>query len=394
VEVRSGYKRTEVGVIPKEWEIQTGENITTLIGKGASPRWQGFEYTNSGMLFVTSENVRDGFLEISNPKYLPLAFHEKLKRTKLQKDDILINLVGASIGRSCLIRCELGAANVNQAVAVFRVKKQYCPSYIAYYFQSPLTIDRILNMQVDVARPNISLGDLRGFLIPLPPLPEQRAIAEVLSDVDALITALDRLIAKKRAIKQGAMQRLLTGQTRLPGFSGPWETRKLGEILDYEQPSEYLVKDTEYTNTGIPVLTAGKTFILGYTDEQEGIYRNLPVIVFDDFTTASRYVDFPFKVKSSAIKLLTVRDSEADLRFVFGRMQILKFALGDHKRYYISEYQHMEIDIPPLPEQRAIAAILSDMDAEIAALKARREKTRALKQGMMQELLTGRTRLV
>ena len=103
MEVKPGYKQTEVGVIPEEWEVQTGEEITTLIGKGASPRWQGFEYSDRGMLFVTSENVRDGFLDIREPKYLPLAFHEKIKRTKLQKQDILVNLVGASIGRSCQI---------------------------------------------------------------------------------------------------------------------------------------------------------------------------------------------------------------------------------------------------------------------------------------------------
>jgi hypothetical protein len=115
MEVKPGYKQTEVGVIPEDWEIRTGEQLTTLIGKGGSPRWQGFEYSNAGMLFVTSENVRDGFLDIRDPKYLPLAFHEKLKRTKLRKHDILINLVGASIGRSCQILEDLGEANVNQA---------------------------------------------------------------------------------------------------------------------------------------------------------------------------------------------------------------------------------------------------------------------------------------
>jgi len=165
------YKQTDVGVIPEEWEILTGEQITTLIGKGGSPRWQGFEYSNRGMLFVTSENVRDGFLDIREPKYLPLAFHEKLKRTKLQKHDILVNLVGASIGRSCHIQQDLGEANVNQAVAVFRVKEGHSSAFVACFFQAPTTIERILEMQVDAARPNISLGDLRRFPMPLPPPP-------------------------------------------------------------------------------------------------------------------------------------------------------------------------------------------------------------------------------
>src|SRR5258707_75966 len=114
MEVRPGYKRTKAGIIPEAWEVSTGVEMTTLIGKGGSPKWQGFNYTNHGMLFVTSENVRDGFLDITHPKYLPLAFHEKLKRTKLRKGDILINLVGASIGRSCRVMTDLGEANVNQ----------------------------------------------------------------------------------------------------------------------------------------------------------------------------------------------------------------------------------------------------------------------------------------
>ena len=205
--------------------------------------------------------------------------------------------------------------------------------------------------------------------------------------MDALIAALDRLIAKKRAIKQGAMQELLTGKTRLPGFSGEWEVKKLGDILEYEQPTEYLVENDEYKKTGTPVLTPGKTFVLGYTDEQKGIYTKHPAIIFDDFTTASKYVDFPFKVKSSAIKLLRPRNERTDLRFVFGKMQILQFHVGDHKRHYISEYQHVDINVPSSPEQHAIANVLRDMDAEIEALEARRDKTLALKEGMMQNYL-------
>ncbi|MDP2845560.1 MAG: restriction endonuclease subunit S, partial [Candidatus Methanoperedens sp.] len=228
-----------------------------------------------------------------------------------------------------------------------------------------------------------------------PPLPEQQAIASALSDVDALITALEQLITKKRNIKQGAMQQLLTGKKRMPGFSGGWEVKKLGEILDYEQPTKYIVKDTEYDdNNDTPVLTAGKTLILGYTNEETGIFINLPVIIFDDFTTANKYVTYPFKIKSSAMKILKPKNENINLRFVFEKMQLIIFHLGDHKRYWISEYQNLGIELPLLPEQQAIAAILSDMDAEIEALEQKRDKHRALKQGMMQELLTGKTRLI
>ena len=224
---------------------------------------------------------------------------------------------------------------------------------------------------------------------------EQRAIAKVLSDVDGLINALDALIAKKRAIKQATMQQLLTGKTRLPGFSGAWEAKRLGDLLSYKRPDAYIVKTTEYSEHGdTPVLTANKAFILGYTDETSGICQTYPVIVFDDFTMDNKYAAFPFKVKSSAIKLLYPKHERVSLKFVFERMQMIDYPLGNHKRYYISEYQNINLTVPDYDEQRAIATVLSDMDTEITALEHSRDKTIAIKQGMMQQLLTGKVRLL
>ena len=189
--------------------------------------------------------------------------------------------------------------------------------------------------------------------------------------------------------------KLLTGQTRLPGFHGEWKVKRLGELLTYEQPTKYLVSSGEYSDTNdVPVLTAGKTFILGYTNEDERIFSDLPVIIFDDFTTASHYVTFPFKVKSSAIKLLKPRDQSINVRFVYEAMQLIVSKVSEHKRHWISEYQKLELRVPDEEEQAAIIAVLSDMDAELSALVARRNKTRDVKQAMMQELLTGKTRLV
>ena len=224
---------------------------------------------------------------------------------------------------------------------------------------------------------------------------EQRAIAEALSDVDTLLNALEALIKKERAVKQATMQQLLTGKTRLPGFSGAWETARISDLLAYRRPDPYIVQSTEYTEHGnIPVLTANKAFILGYTDEVSGICNNFPVIVFDDFTTDSKYATFPFKVKSSAIKLLYPKHVRVSLKYVFERMQLIDFPLGNHKRFYISEYQNLELYAPDYDEQHAIAAVLSDIDAEITALEQRRDKTSSIKQGMMQQLLTGQVRLV
>ena len=145
----------------------------------------------------------------------------------------------------------------------------------------------------------------------------------------------------------------------------------------------------------MPVLTAVKTFILGYTNEDYGVYQDVPIILFDDFTTASKYVDFPFKVKSSAAKILSLRSDENNLRLIYELMQLIDFPLKDHQRYWISEYSKLVVKIPTtIEEQTAIAKILSDMDADIEALEAKRAKYAAVKQGMMQELLTGRIRLI
>jgi type I restriction enzyme S subunit len=219
------------------------------------------------------------------------------------------------------------------------------------------------------------------------------AIATALVDVSHLIATLERLLAKKQAIKQGIMQQLLTDKTRLPGFTEFWSPCRLGDLLRYEQPGRYLVQSTKQLEVGrVPVLTAGKTFILGYTNETRGVYRAHPVIIFDDFTTASKYVDFNFKAKSSAMKILSAK-ARVDLRFVYERMQLISFHLGDHKRYWISEYGQQEIMVPSHAEQQAIAAVIADIDNEIDPLKHRLDKARSIKQGMMQQLLTGRTRL-
>ncbi len=269
------------------------------------------------------------------------------------------------------------------------------PIFLGHLMNTPIVAAQKARLGQGNAVVHIYINNLAQVEIELPPIAEQNAIGEVLSDVDGLINALEALIAKKRAIKQATMQQLLTGKTRLPGFSGDWKSKRIGDLLSYKRPDAYIVKSTEYTEQGnTPVLTANKAFILGYTDEDFGICKNHPVIVFDDFTTDNKYATFPFKVKSSAIKLLYPKHERVSLRFVFERMQLIDFPLGNHKRYYISEYQNIELPVPEYEEQSAIAAVLSDMDAEITALEQRRDKTIAIKQEMMRQLLTGKVRLL
>lgn len=137
------------------------------------------------------------------------------------------------------------------------------------------------------------------------------------------------------------------------------EKVKLGEVLIYEQPTRYIVESDRYDDTfKTPVLTAGKSFLLGYTNETQGIFNELPVIIFDDFTTAIKFVDFPFKVKSSAMKILKPNKEKADIRYLYYKMLTIKTDSEQHKRYWISKYSQIEIPLPPLHIQKAIAAKL------------------------------------
>ena len=178
-------------------------------------------------------------------------------------------------------------------------------------------------------------------------------------------------------------------QTEIGVIPEDWEVVELGEILEYEQPTKYLVETENYNiNFNIPVLTAGKTFILGYTNETNGIYNDLPVIIFDDFTTASKYVDFPFKAKSSAMKILKIKDKSYPTKLLYEYIQNLDFIASTHKRYWISEYSKIKIPFPPLEEQKKIADILSTVDKKIAFIEENINATEELKKSLMQKLLT------
>ena len=207
-------------MVPNGWNQLKGKEITSKITKGSSPKWQGFDYQKEGTLFVTSENVRDGFLDISSPKYLPLEFNQKLKNSQLEKGDILINIVGASIGRSCQFDIENQSANINQAVCLFRTNELVKSEFIYQFLQHSTTVNKLLGTQSESARPNLSLSDMRDFVFSIPPLPEQRKIAKILSTWDKAISTTERLIDNSKQQKKALMQQLLTGKKRLLDDSG------------------------------------------------------------------------------------------------------------------------------------------------------------------------------
>ena len=166
-----------------------------------------------------------------------------------------------------------------------------------------------------------------------------------------------------------------------------WEKVRLGEVLGYTQPNKYITNNIASTGK-VPVLTANKAFVLGYTDELEDIYEDVPAIIFDDFTTAAKLVDFPFKVRSSALKILNTTRKNVSLKFIFECLNSLSFQSPEHKRYWISEYQNLQIPLPSYYEQERIADILGTVDEKMNVIDQQILETEELKKGLMQRLLT------
>lgn len=165
---------------------------------------------------------------------------------------------------------------------------------------------------------------------------------------------------------------------------------ELGDLLEYEQPSAYIVESTDYSDSySVPVLTAGKSFILGYTNEMDGVFDKTPVIIFDDFTTATQYVNFPFKVKSSAMKILHINKDLVSPKYIYYRIQIIQFDHSTHKRYWIQQYSKIRVSIPPIPEQERIVArieeLFSQLDAGVETLKKTKAQLAVYRQAVLKE---------
>jgi len=225
------------------------------------------------------------------------------------------------------------------------------------------------------------------------PIPdEQKRIADFLTSVDGRITLLKEKKATLEAYKKGVLQKIFNQEIRFKDVNGndfpDWEEKMLGEVLNYEQPTKYIVESIEYDNSfETPVLTAGKSFLLGYTDETENIFTNVPVIIFDDFTMANQFVTFPFKVKSSAMKILKNDITKSNIVFVYAAMEMVYYPKGDeHKRFWISEYSKIKIPFPSLSEQIKIASYLKDLDDKIDSLQQKIDASLDFKKGLLQKM--------
>lgn len=319
------------------------------------------------------------------------------ENNSLHDGDIVLARTGASVGKAYKYRSKDGALIFAGFLIRIRPNQQILRSeYIYQYLFTSSYKNWVQITSTRSGQPGINSKEYSSLLVPHTSPTEQQKIADCLSSLDKYIDATKRKLELLKEYKNGLIQRLFPtkGKTvpelRFPKFQndGEWISRPLSDILNYEQPTQYIVEDDTYKKEGTPVLTANKGFILGYTDESFGIYSKLPVIIFDDFTTDKKYVDFSFKVKSSAIKLLTLKDEKKDnLRFIFECMNKIAFEEKEHKRYYISEYQHINIYVPSsLQEQNQIADTLLSIDKQISEYDKKIKALELHKKGLMQQL--------
>jgi len=400
MEVKKGYKQTEVGIIPEDWEVKKLKE-TAFIYRGASPR-----PIENPKWFDESSKV--GWVRISDvtnsTKYLSITTQrlseQGMKNSRYVESNNLIMSICATVGRPIITKMNVC---IHDGIVVFekpKINKEFL-----YYYLSSIEDQWIKKGQIG-SQMNLNTTIIQNYQIPLPPLPEQTTIANALSDIDALIASLEKLIAKKRNIKQGAMQQLLTEKKRLPGFSGDgkdkkvykktergiipedWELVRLGKIATVKYG-----KAKPKTLGSVPVI--GSAGIYGWTDKPLIGYST---IVVGRKGTAGEVWLIEESCYPADTTFFLQWKIEVNVRYVFNYLKINRLS-GENAKTTLPSLQRQELEyfllpFPPLPEQSAIAEVLSDMDAEIEALGKILDKYKKVKQGMMQELLTGKKRLI
>ncbi|HHX8681480.1 TPA: restriction endonuclease subunit S [Vibrio diabolicus] len=383
-------------MVPNGWQIKTvGQlyevQLGKMLNKAAKEKLPQYPY-------IGNSDVRWGYFNLSDLKSMHFNDRETEKFT-LKKGDILM-CEGGEVGRCAIWDRENTQVYYQKALHRLRGKGDIVPEYFQA-FMSFINGTKLLDdFTTKTSIAHLTREKLLELPVKTPPLKEQRKIAKILSTWDKAITTTEKLIETSKQQKKALMQQLLTGKKRLVNpetgkvFEGEWKKVELGELLDYKQPTPYLVKSTEYSSEySTPVLTAGKTFILGYSNEDFGIFsEELPAIIFDDFTTASKFVDFPFKAKSSAMKILIAKEG-VSIKYVYEAMQVLNYPVGGHQRHWISIFANLVIGLPEPEEQQKIASVFTAADKEIEVLEAKLDHLKDEKKALMQQLLTGKRRV-
>lgn len=431
MELRPGYKQTAIGFIPEDWETPTVFDIADRQkARFDDGDWVEAEHiTDKGIRLIQTGNIGVGaYVEKDAKKYIHPDSFELLKCKSLEVGDLLICRLAEPAGRACILP-SIGEEDVITSVdvTIFRPDPtRFDRGYLVQYFSTSAWFESILENVGGTTHKRISRSSLGGIRVPIPSnKKEQSAIAAALSDVDALLAAQDALIEKKRAIKQGAMQELLTGKRRLPGFAENWEVRRLGDHLKFlrngtncraELSTTGIVKYLHYgdihvssdvswdiASRDMPYIPLSKVGKLARLEVGDLVFADAS----EDLLGVGKSVEISGADRQHAVpglhtiavrfdKSVLADGFKAYLQFMPAfRSHLLCLAAGT--KVYSTNRSHIsgcEIALPDVREQAAIASTLSDMGADIAVLELKRKKTVQLKQGMMQELLTGRIRLI
>ncbi|MDW5551486.1 restriction endonuclease subunit S [Methanosarcina sp.] len=381
-----GYKQTEVGVIPEDWDFDYIENLSHITTGARN----------------TQDRVDDGLY----PFFVRSQTVERINSYSFDGEAVLT--AGDGVGTGKVFHYINGKFDAHQRVYRISDFNERINGYFFYLYFSNHFYNRIMQMTAKSSVDSVRREMIARMLIPTPSKIEQVAIAESLSDTDALLESLEQLIAKKRQIKQGAMQELLTGKRRLPGFSGEWEVKQFGEIV---QPRKERIdpRRTAVQEFCIELehIEQGTGCLVGCTATEES--SSLKSVFQKDDVLFGKLRAYLRKywladregVCSTEIWVLIAKRSLLTPHFLFQLVQVDRFveiaslAYGTHMpRSDWNVVKNYEVYLPPLEEQETIATILSDMDSEITALEEKLAKARQIKQGMMQELLTGKIRLI
>ena len=416
-----GYKQTEVGVIPEDWDVATIGELSSCFS-GGTPSTSNSSYYGGNIPWITSGDLNSVRIKGVEGRITADGLANSAAKM-VSEGALLLALYGATAGVSAVT--EIRAA-INQAVLAI-LPKRLNTEYLFQFLRHRK--DFYIKTYTQGGQPNFSGEIVKSFLVPLPPTKaEQEAIAEALSDADALIESLEHLLAKKRQIKQGAMQQLLTGKKRLPGFRGEWEVKPLGDLFNFS--GGFTASRDQLSTEGYCYLhygdihTSNKTFVNIRSEYQnipklDILLKKVPAVsllddgdvVFvdasedDDGTSKHVVIVNPDKMPFiSGLHTIVAKSRTNELDHLYRRYCFQTPAVKAQFRFFAvgtkvsgiskTNIAKITLPVPSVPEQTAIAAILSDMDAEIAALEEKLAKARAIKQGMVQELLTGRIRLV
>lgn len=395
------FKPSEVGPIPVDWEVKRLGEIGDVV-TGSTPPRDDMECWGGNYNWISAKDFKDKYIVDSEEKVTTkgMAFCRLLP-----SDSVLVTCI-ASIGLNAIAKNPCATNQQINAVICKACNNEYL------YYQIEAAKDRMIELAGQTAVPIINKGDFENLMIPVPPRPEQEKIAEALSDVDALLAAMTKLIEKKRAIKQGAMQQLLTGKKRLAGFTGKWVEKRLGDVVEINPSLESVIPE-KFVYVDLESVAGGRLLERKLVLRERAPSRAQRRFVQGDilFQTVRPYqrnnllvgFDAANYVASTGYAVIRGRALCSCSEFIYHIIHVDDFVNGVLDRCTGTSYPAINpgklaeiiVRIPEaVAEQRAIASVLSDMDAEIAALEAKRAKYESIKQGMMQELLTGRTRLV